>query len=285
MVVVELLGGLGNQMFQYALGRRLAFERACKLKLDLSGYADDAKRSYRLDRFAIVGELATRQDVAAYFRAPRLLGRIRISRVSYSVAKEKADFVFDPTVLQQPGNLYLKGYWQNEKYFGSIEQVLRAEFRSVRAPHPTSLGIADRIEKVEGISLHVRRGDYVHDGATKAYHGVLPLEYYEEALDRVASQVAKPHIFIFSDEPEWVRNNLRCPYPGTIVGHNGEERDYEDLWLMSLCKHHIIANSSFSWWGAWLGANPRKIVIAPKKWIASSTIDDSDVTPAAWIRI
>jgi hypothetical protein len=136
----------------------------------------------------------------------------------------------------------------------------------------------------ESVSLHIRRGDFVSNRKTNEIHGVLPLEYYYEAIRLITNQVRNPEFFIFSDDIPWVRENLLVPKKVNFVEHPTSNRDYEDLILMSNCKHHIIANSSFSWWGAWLSQNPVKRVIAPREWYRI-VIDTRDLLPEEWIKL
>ena len=133
--------------------------------------------------------------------------------------------------------------------------------------------------------MHIRRGDYVSNPTTNKLHGTCSLEYYHNAVDIIAAKVSNPHFFIFSDDHEWARNNFKIDYPLTFVAHNNAGKNYEDMRLMSLCKHHIIANSSFSWWGAWLGSNPKKIVCAPRGWFKDKSLNTNDIIPSDWSRI
>ncbi len=142
--------------------------------------------------------------------------------------------------------------------------------------------MAAQIGKVNAVSLHVRRGDYL----ALAAHNVCTEDYYQAALQKVVDLSGEtPQVFIFSDEPDWARSNLSLPCERTIVDFNGPETDYEDLRLMSLCKHNIIANSSFSWWGAWLNANPDKIVTAPETWFGNRKLNNPDILPQKWVPI
>ncbi len=143
---------------------------------------------------------------------------------------------------------------------------------------------AEQIQTTNAISVHVRRGDYATNPATQAFHGILPAEYYRAAVREVSQAVRNPHFYVFSDDPDWCRHNLDLGHSTTFVDHN-RARGSDDLRLMSLCAHHIIANSSFSWWGAWLNPREEKIVIAPRRWVADSSIDARDVVPARWIQL
>jgi hypothetical protein len=187
-------------------------------------------------------------------------------------------------VLNAPGNVYLAGYWQSEKYFKEIEDIIRRDFCLKSEPGPENAAMADEIKGVPSVCVHVRRTDYVTDPRTNQHHGTCSPEYYRNAACLVGSQVSNPHFFVFSDEPDWARANLELPVPTTFVTHNGSEKGYEDLRLMALCQHYIIANSSFSWWGAWLG-NSGGIVVAPKRWFNTEGRDTRDLIPAGWARL
>jgi hypothetical protein len=191
-------------------------------------------------------------------------------------------FHFDPRILDLPGNVYLDGYWQSEKYFKDIESIIRSEFIVKTMSDPANEAMSERICGTESVSVHVRRKDYVSDSATSRIHGGCSLAYYYAAAERIARAVAEPHFFVFSDDAQWARENLDLKYPTTFVTHNGPDKNYEDLRLMTLCNHHIVANSTFSWWGAWLSINPDKMVIAPRKWFAESDLDCRDLIPDSW---
>jgi hypothetical protein len=213
---------------------------------------------------------------------------LRVPGFTY-VLKERR-FSFDPTVLDAPRNVYLDGYWQSEKYFKEIENVIRREFCFKTEPERRNGETANRIKAVNAVCVHVRRTDYVSDPATNQFQGLCPLEYYREAVRLIASRVSKPRFFVFSDEPDWAQANLELEGPTIFVTGNDLEKGYEDLRLMALCRHHIIANSSFSWWGAWL-SNSKGIVVAPKKWFKSTKwlnnteLDTSDLIPTGWFRL
>jgi len=191
-------------------------------------------------------------------------------------------FAFDPEVLKSPDDVYLEGYWQSEKYFASTEGLLRREFTIRQSLSGRNQEMAARIAGCNTVSLHVRRGDYVSNPNASRVHGLCGADYYQAAVRRIAEIVPQPHLFVFSDDPEWAARNLHLDHPMTIVTGNDTQRDYEDLHLMSLCKHHIVANSSFSWWGAWLDTNPDKIVIVPARWFAREQHDTRDLFPPAW---
>ena len=194
-------------------------------------------------------------------------------------------FFYDPNILKCKNDVYLEGYWQSEKYFKNIEHLIRSEFTPVTEPDNPTEKMADQIRSCVSVNLHFRRGDYVSNSTTNAYHGTCSLEYYHRAIRIIEENVKNPHFFIFSDDPDWVRENADTGHPTTIVDLNGPDQDYEDMRLMSLCQHHIIGNSSFSWWGAWLSTNPQKIVIAPKKWFNRMDINTQDLIPESWLQL
>jgi hypothetical protein len=292
MVIIQLVGGLGNQMFQYAVARQLAYFRKTPLRLDISALHKDPLRSYRLGYFNITGKIATEIEIARFKRLSRrrfarrlaLFTQRLLPEVKYSQITERSMY-YDPEAFNTCGHLYLVGYWQSYKYFLNITGILHQEFTLKHNLSLESAEIASQIHQTNSISLHIRRGDYVNDPSTNQYHGVCSLMYYQEAVDKLIETVRQPHFFIFSDDIAWTQQNLRLNYPITFVTHNGIEKDYEDLWLIRQCKNHIIANSSFSWWGAWLCTNPQKIVIAPKQWFKAPDIDEGDRIPNTWIRI
>lgn len=273
MIIVRLSGGLGNQMFQYAMGRCLAYNRGnVSLKLDLSHYEPShhrsraSRREYMLDRYKISADIANRGDFekinlpyppSVRFRLLRKLGMLGRSYI-----QESKPGIFDPSTCSLQDNICIEGCWQNESYFESISNTIRKEL-SLKVPlSKSAMVIKDKIQKTNAISLHVRRGDYVVLG-----YDLLGTDYYEAAARKVAESVQHPHFFVFSDDLPWVKKNLKIDYPTVFVDHNEKGLEHEVLDLMASCGHHIIANSSFSWWGAWLGENPRKIVISPDGYI------------------
>jgi len=293
MIIVKLMGGLGNQMFQYAAARRLSNVNNVPLKFDLDWFEDhstDIKREYELNIFNIQAEIATPDEIGNLKEPagkPPLFSRIKkkLQLNHKQTHIRQKHYHFDPDILKLGSNIYFEGYWQSEKYFKDINDIIRKEFTLKPEPDRLNRKMADSIRSSDSISLHVRRGDYISNEITNKYHGTCSPEYYNNTIEIITSKVKTPHFFVFSDEPEWTKENLDIKYPATYIDHNGPENAYEDLRLMSLCKHHIIANSSFSWWGAWLNPSPDKIVIAPSKWFSDSSINTNDLIPGNWIRI
>ena len=290
MIITKLIGGLGNQMFQYAAARRATLTLGVELKLDLSGYENQegmTPRKYMLDIFNIKASFANKNEVNRlknpYFFW-KLLRKINPAIQHKSYIKEKY-FHFDKSILNVGDNSYFEGYWASEKYFKDNDAAIRKEFTFKNMPDEQNMEMLDQIHNSASISVHIRRGDYVSDGKTNQFHGVCGLNYYKRAIKYIAQQVQNPHFYIFSDDPVWVKENIKIKYPCVYVSHNGGKNDYEDMRLMSDCKHNIIANSTFSWWGAWLNNNTNKIVIAPKKWFGDSSINTNDIIPSSWIRL
>ena len=201
-----------------------------------------------------------------------------------SYIREKR-FSFDEGILRLPDNVYIKGNWQSEKYFRDIESLIRRDFVIGVPPSDKSGKLARTIASVNSVSVHFRRGDYASDPKINAIHGVLDLAYYHRSFDLISKKVQNPHLFAFSDDPAWVAENVRTSLPLTLVASVTDGLVHEDLRLMSLCKHHIVANSSFSWWGAWLSPNPDKIVMAPKRWFNSPDFDTRDLLPENWVQV
>ena len=289
MIVMRLKGGLGNQLFQYALGRYLSIAKNTNLQLDTSSYKIDTLREYRLESFNIA---ATASDHLGFFATDgrtRHLNKIiqairKLFSKHFQIIKEKG-FSFDPDILNCSDQAYLDGFWQSEKYFAPIAKTL-IEDLSLKIPlNGKSLELAQQIQDTISISLHVRRGDYVSNPTTTAYHGVCSVEWYQDAAKYVGSKVYQPTFFVFSDDYEWAKSNLEFDAPTIFIDPSPEGQECIDMHLMALCKHNVIANSSFSWWGAWLNRNPNKIVVAPKNWFLAGPKNTNDLIPTSWKRL
>ncbi|MCX6985034.1 MAG: alpha-1,2-fucosyltransferase [Lentisphaerae bacterium] len=291
MVIATLTGGLGNQMFQYAAARAVAHRNGVALKLDVSAYAEDPKRSYALGYLNVPQVFASPEDIAQFTGLTKKIGA-RLFRVFPSLRPKcrssvvlERHFHFDPAILRLHGNVLMSGNWQSEKYFQDIRSIIQKEFAVMTDLTPETSELAGFIGNTDSVSVHVRRGDYVSDPDTARTHGTCPPVYYLSAIDKLTQRVSQPHFVIFSDDLSWAKENLKIEYPTTYVSQNGPDKGHEDLRLMMLCRHHIIANSSFSWWAAWLSEHPEKIIIAPQKWFNDPSTNTSDLIPAEWIRI
>jgi hypothetical protein len=290
MVLVKIVGGLGNQMFQYAVARHVAIKNNTQVKFKDFTQKEGIKRNFHLNFFKTKGskisdiELNTlRLGNYVMNKFPNALTR----RLGYSAYAEKTDngAPFDQIVLKlRAPNIYLEGFWQSFKYFDEIAGTIKDDFTVSTQPNDYSATMLGKIVSSNAVALHVRRGDYVSDKNTNAYHGVCSIEYYQECIKYIKEHVEDPHFFLFSDEPDWALENIKTGCP-TEVSYNPAELDYEDMRLMYSCKHFIIANSSLSWWGAWLSRSENKIVLAPKNWYQSTERDTSDLIPPSWIRI
>lgn len=286
MVVTKLKGGLGNQMFQYATGLAVATLKKEELKLDVTGYDDlryvnaNTPRQYRLFPFNISGDIATAEEVkerkypfggiskAFHFFQHRILKQHYLD--------------YDQSFLRG-AHKYVEGYFQSEKNFFDIRDKIRKEF-TIKKESEIFLLEKSKIDKDKSASVHIRRGDYVSDFKTNIAHGVCSREYYERAIALVRTKIENPTFYFFSDDIEWVKKEFGERPEFKYVSNPGLE-DCEELMLMASCAHNIIANSSFSWWGAYLNQNPSKIVIAPKKWVNKTPDPHPNIIPEKWIRI
>ncbi|MBL7094309.1 alpha-1,2-fucosyltransferase [candidate division KSB1 bacterium] len=300
MVIVRLKGGLGNQLFQYALGRRIAHDSGIQLKFDIiSGFKNDFyKRTYSLKYFNIQGVIASERELKRYSKlllskkATKLLKLLnRINPNPINIIKEE-NFNYDDKILKPYLEVYIDGYWQSEKYFKSIEKIIHKELQVSSPLEGYNKQIANKISKTNSVSVHIRRLHGISsEGNINAkgvnMHGANSLEYYYKAINYIQHKHQGIHIFVFSDDVDWVQNNLIQTQPTTFVNSDVADKDYEEMILMSLCKHNIIANSSFSWWGAWLNKNPDKVVIAPTNWFADNEMNKKtdDLIPENWIRL
>ena len=270
---------MGNQLFQYAAGRALASRLGTDLVVDDRILAlKDLRPCRQHFNWSICDDASLppmKSDGVLRYSSWRLFGRCPRFRREKNLGYN-ADFA-----TWRNGS-YLHGYWQSQKYFEDISETIRDDLRIVSPPSYQNTQMAAQIADKASVSLHIRRGDYL----ALAAHNVCTKAYYHEALMRIASTAGiKPHIFVFSDDPKWAQDNLPLPFEKTVIDFNGPEADYEDLRLMSLCKHNVIANSSFSWWGAWLNRNPSKIVAGPASWFGKSKMQNPDIFPARWLRV
>ncbi len=297
MIITKLKGGLGNQMFQYACGKALSLRNKDTLKLDISGYksqGSDTPRYYSLSHFKIKNEaIATDAEIAKIKYPLGVLSKALLFANLFVKTKIFRDFNigWHKNIATKTGDVYLDGFWQTEKYFADVSGDIRNEFSLKEGLAGNSLTMATAIAgnaHVPSVSMHVRRGDVARDAATNPYFGCTPPEYYARALEYIAAHVKEFHVFVFSDDIEWVKKNITIPYPVTYVSGSGAGNqipDYEELTLMSMCAHNIIANSSFSWWGAWLNPRNDKIVIAPKEWIKRGKRMHKDTVPNTWMQL
>lgn len=283
MIVTSIHGGLGNQMFQYAAGRRAALSCGVPLGIDLTAMDRYRKRSYGLDQFTLAPDAQT-VDGDAFSKGKGVVRLWRKLRNQYRDRKETG-FAFDPEILNLRPPVRLVGYWQSEKYFSDVSHVIRADFQLARPMTGRRLQILHEIKSCESISVHVRRGDYVSVPKNAEIFGTCSSSWYERAVSIACEGVSSPVFFVFSDDLHWATENLVLPGRAVWVERSDDGRDAEDLHLMSACGSHVIANSSFSWWGAWLDHRGESRVVAPARWFLSNELDARDLIPDRWIRI
>ena len=290
MIIVKLNGGLGNQMFQYALGRMLAIKNKTRLKLDLTSFyhtkKSDTPRKYSLNVFNLPEDTLFYKPILPKSTITKKIHTLisKNSEKKNNIVIEK-NYKFDKNILNSPNNTKLIGYWQSEKYFNDIEKILKNDFTFPQKTSSKNNKLINSIKKENSISIHVRRGDYVKVKKTKEYHGILGVKYYQKAIKIINNKVNKPSWYVFSDDINWCRKNIKPDKNIKYIDHNRGDKSYEDMRLMSLCKHNIVANSSFSWWGAWLNSNMSKIVIATNKWFSNVSINTDDLIPSEWKKI
>jgi hypothetical protein len=277
VVYVRLQGGLGNQLFQYAAARNLAVLNEADLRMDTSAFGRRSKRRFELDGFQVTAARAG------------TLERLRL-RLDLRRERGRALHVKEPYFHYWPGLAQLRsplvvldGYWQSEKYFSAIGSHIRSEISLRQSIDPGAQHLSTMMQATEAVAVHVRRGDYATDPVVKRIHPVLPIAYYQEALHYLLDHGVKPSLFIFSDDPAWCRAHLRFPaYSCLYVADHGVTSVAQELELMRRCRHHIIANSSLSWWGAWLAEHPGQIVVAPRRWFSAPDRDVRDLIPHRW---
>lgn len=290
MIATALIGGLGNQMFQYAAGRALALRLGSRLVLDLSSFGrvhtGTVPRSFELDRLAVQATPATHLEGMTLLLARRPNRLVR--GVSGWRTLREASLSYDPAVTVARDDTYLIGYWQSWRYLEDHAAAIAADLQPRSPLSARNIAIQDRMRSSPSLSLHVRRGDYLH--AEHAAHGVLDRDFYLDAVARVCAAAPALDLYVFSDDLDWCRDAFdSTDWRPTYVDWNRGEDSWQDLFLMSACRHAVVANSSFSWWGAWLGdqhpAADSRIVVAPGRWFAGGDTSMADRCPPSWIRI
>jgi hypothetical protein len=292
MIVTRIHGGLGNQMFQYALGRRLSLATGLPLRFETGSRNPSPLGRFYLDRFPIAGQRAPAIESALRWRArARLLEAPlhaaglsrRLIRLHRVYVQRSLDF--DPAVLQIRHPVYLVGHWQSERYFSDIAATIRADFTPLGGPKTASAALLADIARAESVCVHVRRGDYASNPHLAAAQGVCGMDYYDAARRYIETRVHSPHFFVFSDDIPWCRNAFQAWCNTTFVAHNRVDEPHEDLRLMVQCRHFITGNSTFSWWAAWLGSHSSKHVITPLRWCIAQPENADALIPRHWVRI
>ncbi|MGO9953182.1 MAG: alpha-1,2-fucosyltransferase [Dissulfurispiraceae bacterium] len=293
-VIARVKGGLGNQLFCYAAARRLALANNAELVIDdVTGFIRDRqyRREFQLDRFNIPARKASPLErMEPFERYRRGLAMLFARRMPFYqrgyVEQEGSDFDSRLLDFEVKGTVYLDGLWQSESYFKDFESTLRQDLRIIPPEDYDNRLMAEKIESCDAVAVHVRWFDKPDEAGPGHKSHNLQKEYYSRAIDAIRAKVSNPHFFLFSDYPEAARSLIPVSENMiTPVTHNGNEQAYADLWLMTLCKHFIIANSTFSWWGAWLGESESKIIITPKVLIIGNCCEwgFSGLIPSGWI--
>ncbi|MEZ4195092.1 MAG: alpha-1,2-fucosyltransferase [Candidatus Paceibacterota bacterium] len=286
MIIVNLKGGLGNQMFQYALGRKLAQKNNDLLKLDTDGLRranelGDIYRPFSLEQFNIIKNIAEPEEVRALKYPFGIISKgLRWSNLHIL---RRTHTVYEKDILEKTGDIFLDGFWQSPLYFTDIKEILLKEFTLSKPFSEAGAIFAEQIKNSPAVALHVRRGDYIKNPRVEKEFGPCSLDFYKNAMAEIEKVLPEPTYFVFSDDLPWVKENLPLGNKAVFVKGTGMT-DAEDLILMSMCQHNIIANSSFSWWSGWLNPNPNKVVIAPTPWFNLSPYD-KNLIPESWLQL
>lgn len=287
MIISILQGGLGNQMFQYAYGLACGKNNNRKLMLCFINSAFAIQRDYELSIFNIKNNIISPEILSSKYnyrigKYSRVLQKIfaQLTKSPKHIFYQSNLQPFIPNISNSTNLLILDGYWQNENYFKPVHNLIRKQFIFKNFSDKKNLQIKKRIISSNSIFLHVRRTDFLSGTRTKKVHNVIPIDYYQKAVILAQTRIKNLKFFIFSDDIEWVKSNMTyLPGDSEFINHNKGDNSYQDMHLMSLCKSAIIANSSFSWWGAWLG-DQKQVVYAPPKW--TNKIHASDIVPKRW---
>jgi len=275
-------------MFQYAAGKALSLHHNVPLLLDKSHLEKTAngaytQRHFELDCFSLEPHFANEKELMFFEERSNKLKRVALRifpNLSSKATFYESGHLFYRNFFRLPSNTYLKGFWQSEKYFVDYESAIRRDFM-IKENMPEELKpLEEKIRDSNSVSIHVRRGDYVTLKNASEFHGLCSVEYYHSAVESIDAK-ENAELFIFSDDIEWCRQNLKFSFPVTYVSHSFGSA--WDMYLMSLCSHNIIANSSFSWWAAWLNTNPNKKVIAPQYWFTGKKTQELDLLPNGWM--
>lgn len=288
MIIVHLMGGLGNQLFQYSFGRNIALKNNCELKLDISSYENYEWHEYSLAPFNVEATIASTHEIKKlHEKHNRLFNKILRKTINKGIIKyiEKS-ISFNDEYLHIQSPAFLSGYWQSEKYFIENKSIITNELTIKVPASDENQKLLNDINNCNAVSLHIRRGNYVSVKEFNQVLGTCSLEYYASAIKYIEERLPNPVFYVFSDDITWAKQNLLSEHKFVFVDINDAKHDYEDVRLMQHCKHHILANSTFSWWGAWLNKSPEKIIIAPEQWFQGEKNKDSlHLVPENWIRL
>lgn len=295
MIISNVFGGLGNQMFQYAAGRALSLKLQQPMCLDYGDWGASKHAMHNgleIDQvFNLAAFTATRSDVASViglqsnFYLRRLLKKRWMAPVRSRRLVVEPHFHFWPGLLELRESSYLIGFWQSEHYFKEAAAEIRDDFTFKAAVSPDNEGWLSKIKSARSVGLHIRRGDYISNPAANRFHGICSPAHYHRGLEYITQKLGTVELFVFSDDLNWVRQNIRFDCNTHYVDANTGKNSHLDMYLMSECAHNIIANSSFSWWAGWLNRNPNKIVIAPSPWFADASVNTADLYADCFITL
>lgn len=298
MITLQIYGGLGNQMFQYAAGEALALRTKQQLRLDTSWFQRDHRnmtpRKYELSLFHNItepcGKFTRFYHHNRFQTTYHLLSALGfdyekyILNICHEEERDLTEFFCQEKTSWK--DLHINGYWQSEKYFSDFASDIKKAFEFPALTENKDLELNDQIKNCNTVSLHVRRTDYItNEEARKIFGETVGIDYYKKAVELMQLKLSNLKFAVFSDDIRWCREVFSLPDDTIFVDWHNGEHSFRDMQFMSLCSHHIIANSSFSWWGAWLGKNPEKIVIAPKKWMNTKDPLNDLRCPESWIRL
>ncbi len=291
MIITAIKGGLGNQMFQYAFGRKLSLLRNEELYLDLGWFqnpGEDTRRTFGLNQFNIQAKIATIDQVrklkgSDWFHKTYLVRALK----KFSLYQQKNYIkesrpIYESSIVVNSSSGYYDGHWVDFRYFEDITNIIKNDFSLIAELSPQHAELLGVIKNTQSVSVHIRRGDYANRKSTQEFHGLLPISYFKTSIEQAVKTLDNPHVFFFSDDINWVKENISIVYPHTYIVPSSPDSEAVDLKLMSACHCQIIANSTFSWWAAWLNQNQSKTIIAPPFW-SKLVPDSSKILPASWI--
>ncbi|MAC84744.1 MAG: alpha-1,2-fucosyltransferase [Arcobacter sp.] len=281
MVIIRIIGGLGNQMFQYAYAKALQ-KKGYNVKIDITAFETyKLHGGYQLNKFDLDLKEATKEEIKSFYKKDIISQILNRLNIKHTIIKEKG-LSFKRRLLKPSDNTYIQGYFQSEKYLSDITNI--NEIFTINNPISNYSNEIEKdiLDSNNSCSMHIRRGDYINDPIFE----VCEIDYYEKAMKFMEEKIGNITYFVFSNDIKWVKKNIKAK---NIIYINSEEPriPHEDILLMSLCKNNIIANSSFSWWGAYLNQNKEKLIVAPKKWFktAKKIKQSKDLVPKSWIRL
>ncbi len=293
MIIAELVGGLANQMVIYSAAKALAEHLQVELKVDTSKLEKDKKRKYALHHLNTNVEIASPKEIDSICQKSNswLINKIKkkirkkCNGNAFGIYKEPS-VSFDTNFFSLKDNTYIRGNFINNKYFDSIAKILRHEFQVSTPLNNKTIEIMSSISSTNSVSIHIRRGDYANEPKTNQIHGLTPLSYYKNAIKLINEKIPSPSYYVFSDDIAWAKDNLAEIQEMHFIDHTNADTAYEDLYMMSHCQHNILANSGFSYWGAWLNRNANKLVVSPKQWLTDDKLNSRfKLVPKDWIKL